>query len=184
MYLAKNLGLEVNIAGDILMHDSKPMNFSDLPLRKSTAAIILNDLGQILLVQKINYADGYWNFPGGGVDGDEQPEQAILRELSEEVGLNEVKISKKSDFQSEYEWPTRVVINTLIKKGILYRGQKVNYFLIRLDFTPQDLNIQKEEIKRFKWVNVSDLSAFLKFPNQLGETLKVLESFGKLTPAK
>ncbi|MCW8996432.1 MAG: 8-oxo-dGTP diphosphatase MutT [Psychromonas sp.] len=53
-------------------------------------AIVRNseNLFLISLRDKKAHQGGKWEFPGGKVEKDEQPEQAMCRELSEEVGLN------------------------------------------------------------------------------------------------
>lgn len=47
------------------------------------AAIIADDK---LLLVKHSYVDG-WSFPGGSVQAHEHPDRAMIRELSEEIGL-------------------------------------------------------------------------------------------------
>lgn len=178
MILAKNLNWEVEIVGDTIIHDNTPVNTTDLPYRQSTSAIILDNNNLILLIQKVSYQDDQWAFPGGGVDVNEAPEQAITRELSEEIGLREFKIKSKSDFVDEYDWPKTVVFDNLLKKGILFRGQQVNYFLVNLSLSKPELELQEDEIKQYKWVNIEDISKYLVFPNQLSKTQKVLRSFG------
>lgn len=55
------------------------MNRVSLPYRKSTLGIVTNDEGKFLLVSKTPYQDNQWSFPGGGVDGEETPEEALKR---------------------------------------------------------------------------------------------------------
>ncbi len=46
----------------------------------------------VLIVQR--YDNGVWVLPGGGIDTGETPEQAVVREMAEETGL-EVSVSRK-----------------------------------------------------------------------------------------
>ncbi|WP_239075496.1 NUDIX domain-containing protein [Planosporangium flavigriseum] len=57
-----------------------------LPRKRMGSAALLRDRdGRILLVEP-TYKD-YWELPGGAVDGDESPYDAVARELKEELGL-------------------------------------------------------------------------------------------------
>lgn len=54
------------------------------------AAIIKNSEGQFLLCKRSlekKIAPGMWHMPGGGIDGGETVEQAIIREIKEELNL-------------------------------------------------------------------------------------------------
>ncbi len=57
-----------------------------LPKRISSAAILLENNANQLLIIKNNYKD-YWSLPGGIVDLGETPRQAAIREVTEEVGI-------------------------------------------------------------------------------------------------
>lgn len=53
------------------------------------AAALFNEKDQLLLAQRPagkNLA-GFWEFPGGKIEPDESPEDAIIRELSEELNI-------------------------------------------------------------------------------------------------
>ena len=55
------------------------------PTAMGVAGAVIDDRGRILLV-KHRYNPG-WRLPGGGVNRGEPPQDAVLRELAEEVGL-------------------------------------------------------------------------------------------------
>lgn len=55
---------------------------------KPRAAGILIEHGQIALIQRSRDQDLFYVFPGGGVDSTENPEQAVVREIKEELGLD------------------------------------------------------------------------------------------------
>ncbi len=54
-------------------------------LRISAAAFILNSSGRVLLQQRSD--NGFWNFPGGGLELGESIAQTCIREVREETGL-------------------------------------------------------------------------------------------------
>lgn len=55
--------------------------------RKSVRAIVINDSNQLLVINRDKFGNKYTTLPGGLVAFNEQPEQAILRELSEETSI-------------------------------------------------------------------------------------------------
>jgi 8-oxo-dGTP diphosphatase len=61
---------------------------SPLPL-KASAGILINDRKEILLAQRPphKYMAGWWEFPGGKLEPSETAEQALKRELAEEIGV-------------------------------------------------------------------------------------------------
>ncbi len=56
-----------------------------LVLMPSVAALIFDDDGRVLLARHSN--GGVWSTPGGAIDPDEGPQDAVVREVWEELGL-------------------------------------------------------------------------------------------------
>lgn len=56
---------------------------------KPVVSIILSNNGKILMIQRTNEpSKDYWCLPGGFINYQEKPEEAILREVKEETGVN------------------------------------------------------------------------------------------------
>jgi 8-oxo-dGTP diphosphatase len=57
-----------------------------MPLLPAAIGIVLNaDQTQVLLIKRCDVP--VWVLPGGGIEADEQPEKALIREIQEETGL-------------------------------------------------------------------------------------------------
>ncbi len=66
--------------------------------------------GRILMGQRQKhdkFSPGFWEFPGGKIDGDETAEQALKREFIEELAVE--VISMTSFERLDWEYPNRVV---------------------------------------------------------------------------
>jgi 8-oxo-dGTP pyrophosphatase MutT (NUDIX family) len=86
-----------------------------------THALVLDADGRVLLVRH-GYQSG-WRLPGGGVDAGEIPEEAIRRELREELGLRGGSLALVGMYARRHLWMGNLVI--------LYRIEGAS-----LDFRP------------------------------------------------
>lgn len=57
---------------------------------KVAVAVIVDEQQRILITQRPLHAShgGFWEFPGGKLELDELPEDALIREIREEIGLD------------------------------------------------------------------------------------------------
>ena len=72
---------------------------SNYKIREASRAVIFDDDKNIALLHATKY--NYYKLPGGGIEKDEDPEEALLRECLEEIGCN-VKIIKDLGTILEY----------------------------------------------------------------------------------
>ncbi len=119
--------------------------------RPNVGIVLLNMQNKVFLGKRIG--ERSWQFPQGGIKHGEAPEQAMFRELTEEVGLlpEHVKVLGRTRDWLRYEVP-----NQYMRKEIRghYRGQKQIWFLLRL--LSQDTNIalhtnDKPEFDAWRW---------------------------------
>lgn len=107
-----------------------------------------------------------WQFPQGGIDGKEQPKDAMFRELFEETGLKpeHVEVLGQTQGWLEYELPS-TVLRRLGWFGI--KGQRQKWFVLRVLNGDADVNLNATrlpEFDRWKWVSywypISDVVDF------------------------
>ena len=65
-----------------------------------------------------------WQFPQGGIDEGETPEEALFRELEEEIGTSDVNIIHEYPKWISYDFPPKIA-----NKMKPFVGQKQKYFL-------------------------------------------------------
>ena len=65
--------------------------------RKRITAIIFNDKNEFLIVQPVSYSKNDWNFSGGGIENGETEEEALLREIKEEVDIDALELVGAKD---------------------------------------------------------------------------------------
>ena len=77
--------------------------------RPNVGIILANDAGQVLWAKRIGH--NAWQFPQGGIQHGETPEQALYRELREEVGLlpEHVQIIAQTKGWLRYRLPHRYI---------------------------------------------------------------------------
>lgn len=121
--------------------------------RANVGIIIANSDDKLMLGGRIG-AKG-WQFPQGGMLRGEEPEQAMYRELHEEVGLTEadVEVLAVSSDWLRYKLPDK-----FIRRGSLPLciGQKQRWFLLRLVSDEDEVRFDRSdgpEFDRIRWVD-------------------------------
>ena len=114
--------------------------------RPNVGIILLNQRNQVFWGKRIRTHS--WQFPQGGIDRGENPEQAMFRELHEEVGLtaDHVRIVARTRDWLRYEVPDRFIRRE--SRGH-YRGQKQIWFLLQLVGFDTDLNLRATDHPEF-----------------------------------
>ncbi len=130
---------------------------ADKIYRPNVAAVVLSSeypaVMKVFIGLRSDMKD-VWQFPQGGIDDGESPREALLRELKEEIGTDNIEIISEYPEWEFYDFPDGIVKN---KKLYNYSGQKQKYYLVRLK-NDSEINIKTyhPEFNEYKFVK-SDL---------------------------
>jgi putative (di)nucleoside polyphosphate hydrolase len=121
--------------------------------RPNVGIVICNRSGQLLWAKRIGQSA--WQFPQGGIKQSESLEQALFRELDEEVGLAEgdVKILHQTDDWLHYRLPKNYI---RYHKDPLCIGQKQKWFLLSLESDDSKVELgrtEQPEFDNWRWVS-------------------------------
>lgn len=94
--------------------------------------------------------------PQGGIDNDETPSEAVMRELLEETGTNAAEVIAESREWFHYDLPDYLIPKLWEGK---YRGQKQKWFALKFLGTNTDINIHTEhaEFMQWRWATMDEL---------------------------
>ena len=125
--------------------------------RRCVGMIILNTKNEILVGRRLDHPSGYWQMPQGGIDKDEIPEEAVWREMMEEVGTNKAKLLHISSQWLNYDIP-QDTLDTL-PWGKKYIGQTQRWFVFRFTGKDSDINVGTEnpEFSEWKWAKIGSI---------------------------
>jgi putative (di)nucleoside polyphosphate hydrolase len=143
--------------------------------KPTVSALILNKEGdKILLTHNKSHGPDFWKMPQGGVEPGETLEEAIKREMKEELSSTSFTVIKQSDVKYKYDWPE----NVQLKKG--FKGPKVTFFILRCN-DPSSLkpNPEINELDGIKWVDLDTLPSHFSTLPEFADTIQMLVSEAK-----
>lgn len=113
-------------------------------MRNRSVAFVIRD--KKILMEKLTYGGRtFYSIPGGGIEAGETPEEAVIRELKEECGLDGVIVKKLSELynngRTEYSFEVRVSDEQTAIKG----------------YDPEE-PMDKQAIKDVAWMDLSQIS--------------------------
>ena len=96
--------------------------------RPNVGIIVANQQGQVLWARRVG--QDAWQFPQGGIKSSESPEEALYRELDEEIGLDasHVQIVGSTRGWLRYKLPRRLRRTN----NTSFVGQKQRWFLLKM----------------------------------------------------
>lgn len=134
----------------------------ELPYRDNVGAALFNAAGRVFVGRRRDrppHAPAAWQMPQGGIDPEETPETAVLRELEEETGTRQARIIGRHPDLHVYDLPPELRGRIW---GGRYRGQRQRWFALR--FLGEDAEIRLDrhsppEFDAWRWAALDELPA-------------------------
>lgn len=123
------------------------------PYRQAVMAIILNSDNCFLIGSSPR--DGGYKFPQGGLEADESPENGLIREINEELGL----VLSPDDILHKVEHTVKYYYPEYKPYAQRFAGQEMHVFAIKVEehFSPI---AQDDEFDQFHWITQEEMSLF------------------------
>ncbi len=121
--------------------------------RAGVGAVIFNSRGLVLALERSDNP-GAWQFPQGGIEGQEEPEAAVIREVEEETGIapGALELIRHHPRLLSYELPPKW------RGPKVGRGQTQRWFLCR--YLPADDRLSLPvpgEFRQYRWLRFEAL---------------------------
>ena len=122
--------------------------------RPNVGIVVANSREQVLFARRVGGFDA-WQFPQGGIQESETPEDALYRELDEEVGLDAACVEIVAETQDwlRYELPPQLRRSNSDPNFI---GQKQKWFLLRMLADDSRVDVRRfdePEFDHWQWVS-------------------------------
>lgn len=125
--------------------------------------------------------DPWWQMPQGGIDGNEDPAKAALRELREETGITSARIIAEAPGWLSYDLPEDLRGKAW---GGRYRGQTQKWFALRFEGEDGEIDIAPRdghdaEFEAWRWAPVAELPGLI-VPFKRGVYAAVVRAFAPI----
>jgi putative (di)nucleoside polyphosphate hydrolase len=154
-----------------------------LPYRPCVGMMLFNKDGRVFVGKRVDQTLEGWQMPQGGIDEGEEPREAALRELEEEIGTRNADIVREHHDWLFYDLPPRLIGVALKGK---YRGQTQKWFALRFLGNDSEISLETphQEFSAWKWLTIDELPALI-VPFKRDTYAKVIKVFGDLArPAR
>jgi putative (di)nucleoside polyphosphate hydrolase len=158
-----------------------------LPYRPCVGIMLLNRDGRVFIGRRSDgpeHVDAIhaWQMPQGGIDADEDPWRAALRELYEETNVRSVERLGETRDWLTYDIPREIIGQAWKGK---FRGQRQKWYALRFTGRESEIDVahpgggHKAEFTAWRWEPMENLPALIvPFKRKVYE--QVVEEFRHL----
>jgi 8-oxo-dGTP pyrophosphatase MutT (NUDIX family) len=118
-----------------------------IPVSKAGGGLVYNKKGEVLFI----FRNGKWDLPKGGTNKGEEIEATAIREVEEETGVNQLRITEK--LQKTYH---------VFKRNGIYKLKITHWFEMQTDFEGTPVGQLEEGIEKVTWMNPEQIKDALK----------------------
>jgi putative (di)nucleoside polyphosphate hydrolase len=163
-------------------------SFEQLPYRACAGMCVLDTQGRVFVGRRTDgpeHSDAthVWQMPQGGIDPDEDPYRAALRELHEETNIRSVQRLGEIPQWLTYDIPREILGQAWQGK---YRGQKMKWYALRFTGPESEIDVlhpaggHKPEFVAWRWEPLQNLPGLVvPFKRPIYE--RVVSEFTKFT---
>ncbi|MFL9839106.1 NUDIX domain-containing protein [Flavobacterium sp. ST-75] len=109
-----------------------------IPVAKAGGGLVYNKKGEVLFI----FRNGKWDLPKGGIEKGEGIEDAAIREVEEETGVKNLKITQK--LQKTYH---------VFKRNGSYKLKVTHWYEMKTDYKGKLQGQENEGIEKVAWLN-------------------------------
>ena len=168
------------------MSKNPDVKIEDLPYRPCVGIALFNRHGLVWIGSRSDeQAEGegrgsWWQMPQGGLDKDEDPYKAALRELYEETSVKNASLIEEAKGWLTYDLPLELIPTSWNGR---YRGQKQKWFALRFEGDESEIDVlnpgggkHKPEFSAWRWEKLERLPELI-VPFKRGVYEEVVAAF-------
>ncbi|MBL0013077.1 MAG: NUDIX domain-containing protein [Flavobacterium sp.] len=118
-----------------------------IPVQRAGGGLVYNKKGEVLFI----YRNGKWDLPKGGKEKREKMKLTAMREVEEETGVNQLRITKK--LQKTYH---------IFKRNGIYKLKITQWYEMKTDFEGTPVGQLEEGIEKVAWLNPEQILEAMK----------------------
>jgi len=129
--------------------------------RPNVGVCLLNSMKEVFVASRLNLP-GAWQMPQGGVNEDEEPKAAAIRELQEETAVTSADVLAEVPHWLTYDFPPPVKAKINRLWGGEWKGQAQKWFLLKFRGDESEINLAGDgtdaaEFSEWRWMSPQEV---------------------------